>query len=71
MIFNFLQLFPECAPHSVFYILELLQLHHSAGCHFYRAENRGSFWDSEGNHVENVCFSILDSAATTAVSFSI
>ncbi|KAF3445609.1 hypothetical protein FNV43_RR10785 [Rhamnella rubrinervis] len=51
-----IKLFPECAPHSVFYILELLQLHHSAGCHFYRAENRGSFWDSEGNHVENAQF---------------
>ncbi|XP_060673730.1 uncharacterized protein LOC107403764 isoform X1 [Ziziphus jujuba] len=47
-----IKLFPECAPHSVFYILELSQLHHSVGCHFYRAESRGSYWDSKGNHIE-------------------
>lgn len=49
-----MQLFPDCAPHSVAYILEMLQVPHYAGCHFYRAEDRGSFWDSLGNHVENV-----------------
>ncbi|GMN48304.1 hypothetical protein TIFTF001_017478 [Ficus carica] len=49
-------LFPDCAPYSVAYILELLQLRHSAGCQFYRAESRGSFWNSEGNHVENAPF---------------
>lgn len=70
-IFNFscdvkyLQLFPECAPHSVFYILELSQLHHSPGSHFYRAESRGSYWDLKGNHVANVCFLILDLVAVT------
>ncbi|XP_010538361.1 PREDICTED: uncharacterized protein LOC104812738 [Tarenaya hassleriana] len=47
------KLHPECAPHSVYYILSLLRLHHCAGCHFYRAESRGSHWDSEGNHVNN------------------
>lgn len=51
---QFMQLFPDCAPHSVAYILEMLQVPHYAGCHFYRAEDRGSFWDLLGNHVENV-----------------
>ncbi|PON58845.1 Cyclophilin-like domain containing protein [Parasponia andersonii] len=51
-----LKLFPDCAPRSVAYILELLQLQHSVGFQFYRAESRGSFWDSEGNHVENAPF---------------
>ncbi|KAL5551304.1 hypothetical protein UlMin_001480 [Ulmus minor] len=47
-----IKLFPDCAPHSVGYILELLVLRHCAGCQFYRAESRGEFWDSEGNHIE-------------------
>uniref|UniRef100_A0A5B7BAE5 PPIase cyclophilin-type domain-containing protein n=1 Tax=Davidia involucrata TaxID=16924 RepID=A0A5B7BAE5_DAVIN len=47
------KLFPDCAPHSVTYILELLASRHCAGCQFYRAESRGSSWDSEGNHIEN------------------
>lgn len=51
-----IKLFPDCAPHSVAYILEMLQVPHYAGCHFYRAEDRGSFWDSLGNHVENAPF---------------
>ncbi|CAH8347083.1 unnamed protein product [Eruca vesicaria subsp. sativa] len=38
-------LHPECATHSVYYILS---------CQFHRAENRGSsYWDSEGNNINN------------------
>ncbi|KAJ8768398.1 hypothetical protein K2173_021551 [Erythroxylum novogranatense] len=48
-----IKLFPDCAPHSVTYILELLTLRHCAGCQFYRAEKRDQFWDSEGNHVKD------------------
>ncbi|KAK9984813.1 hypothetical protein SO802_034338 [Lithocarpus litseifolius] len=48
-----IKLFPDCAPHSVTYILELLTLRHCAGCQFYRAESRGHSWDSEGNHIKN------------------
>ncbi|XP_050386901.1 uncharacterized protein LOC126803176 [Argentina anserina] len=51
-----IQLFVDCAPHSVFYILELLREHYCGGCQFYRAESRGSFWDSVGHHVQNVPF---------------
>lgn len=51
-----IKLLPDCAPHSVAYILELLTLHHCAGCQFYRAESRGQSWDSEGNHIENAGF---------------
>ncbi|XP_027336803.1 uncharacterized protein LOC113850447 [Abrus precatorius] len=50
------KLLPECAPHSVAYILELLTLHHCAGCQFFRAESRGQSWDSEGNHLKNASF---------------
>ncbi|KAK7295255.1 hypothetical protein RJT34_18161 [Clitoria ternatea] len=46
------ELLPECAPHSVAYILELLALPHCVGCQIHRAESRGSFWDSKGNHIE-------------------
>ncbi|KAE8721245.1 RNA-binding family protein isoform 1 [Hibiscus syriacus] len=35
-----------CAPYSVFYILELLSLHHCA-------ESRGNSWDPTGNHIEH------------------
>ncbi|GER28848.1 peptidyl-prolyl cis-trans isomerases [Striga asiatica] len=49
-------LFPDCAPHSVAYILELLALRHCAGCHFYRAEGRGQFWDVKGNHIKDTSF---------------
>ncbi|TKY55512.1 peptidyl-prolyl cis-trans isomerase [Spatholobus suberectus] len=48
------KLFPECAPHSIAYVLELLPLHLCAGCQFYRAESRGQSWDSKGNHLKNV-----------------
>ncbi|XP_008244466.1 PREDICTED: uncharacterized protein LOC103342610 [Prunus mume] len=51
-----IKLLPDCAPHSVAYILELLALRHCAGCQFYRAERRGSSWDSEGNHIKNAPF---------------
>lgn len=55
MLYKFyLQLLPECAPHSVSYILELLATRNCAGCHFYRAESRGSAWDLEGNHIHDV-----------------
>ncbi|KAE8694190.1 serine/threonine-protein phosphatase 7-like [Hibiscus syriacus] len=50
------QLLPECAPYSVVYILELLSLHHCAGCQFYRAESRGNSWDPTGNHIEHASF---------------
>ncbi|KAF7828493.1 Cyclophilin-like domain containing protein [Senna tora] len=50
------KLFPDCAPHSVTYILDLLALRHCAGCQFYRAESRGQSWDSEGNHIKNAPF---------------
>lgn len=54
-IFFFLvKLFPDCAPHSVEYILELLAQKHCAGCQFYRAEGQGMLWDSNGNHMKNV-----------------
>ncbi|KAF4356464.1 hypothetical protein G4B88_015298 [Cannabis sativa] len=45
-----LELFPDCSPESAAYILDLLQLPQYTGCHLYRAESRGSIWDSEGNH---------------------
>lgn len=48
-----IKLLPDCAPHSVNYILQLLELRHCAGCHFYRAESRGESWDSEGNHIKD------------------
>ncbi|CAN1357271.1 hypothetical protein LINPERPRIM_LOCUS44162 [Linum perenne] len=51
-----IQLLPDCAPHSVAYILELLTLRHCAGCQFYRAEGRGGSWDSQGNHIANAAF---------------
>ncbi|OWM86375.1 hypothetical protein CDL15_Pgr021461 [Punica granatum] len=51
-----IKLFPDCAPHSVEYILELLALKHCAGCQFYRAESRGLFWDPNGNHLKNAPF---------------
>ncbi|CAN0925994.1 hypothetical protein LINGRAHAP2_LOCUS35070 [Linum grandiflorum] len=51
-----IRLFPDCAPHSVAYILELLTLRHCAGCQFYRAEGRGDSWDSQGNHIANAAF---------------
>ncbi|GLT51538.1 hypothetical protein SLA2020_249410 [Shorea laevis] len=50
------KLLPDCAPHSVSFILELMSLHHCAGCKFYRAETRGSSWDSDGNHIEYASF---------------
>jgi hypothetical protein len=48
------QLLPDCAPHSISYILELLASRHCVGCHFYRAESRGKSWDPEGNPIEHV-----------------
>ncbi|KAJ9173301.1 hypothetical protein P3X46_016452 [Hevea brasiliensis] len=51
-----IKLFPDCAPHSVAYILELLALRHCAGCEFFRAESRGQSWDSEGKHIKNAPF---------------
>ncbi|KAL1553201.1 hypothetical protein AAHA92_13907 [Salvia divinorum] len=47
-----IKLLPDCSPHSVAYMLELLGLRHCAGCHFYRAESRGQFWDTKGNHIK-------------------
>ncbi|CAI0445996.1 unnamed protein product [Linum tenue] len=49
-------LLPDCAPHSVSYILELLALRHCSGCHFYRAESRGRSWDDAGNHIKHASY---------------
>eukprot|EP01018_Ginkgo_biloba_P035075 Gb_24866 [translate_table: standard] len=46
-----IKLFPNCAPLSVAYILELIKVRHCAGCQFYRAEGRASNWDVEGNRI--------------------
>ncbi|EOY24161.1 Peptidyl-prolyl cis-trans isomerases isoform 1 [Theobroma cacao] len=51
-----IKLFPDCAPYSVAYILELLTLRHCAGCQIDRAESRGKYWDSEGNHIKDAPF---------------
>ncbi|XP_011094522.2 uncharacterized protein LOC105174192 [Sesamum indicum] len=51
-----IKLLPDCSPHSVAYILELLALRHCAGCHFYRAESRGRSWDAKGNHIKDSSF---------------
>ncbi|PKA58886.1 DNA excision repair protein ERCC-4 [Apostasia shenzhenica] len=51
-----IKLFPHRAPHSVAYIVELLEARHCAGCHIYRAEGRGKAWDSLGNHVSEASF---------------
>lgn len=51
-----IKLYPDCAPYSVSYILELMALRHCAGCQFHRAEGRGQFWDSQGSHVPNAPF---------------
>ncbi|KAM0935497.1 putative cyclophilin-type peptidyl-prolyl cis-trans isomerase domain-containing protein [Dioscorea sansibarensis] len=48
-----IKLLPDCAPHSMAYIVELLGSRHCAGCQFYRAEGRGSSWDSKGNHIQD------------------
>ncbi|KAL8155271.1 hypothetical protein AgCh_000591 [Apium graveolens] len=52
----YIKLLPECAPHSVSYILELLATRNCPGCHFYRAESRGSAWDLEGHHIKDAPF---------------
>lgn len=51
-----IKLYPDCAPYSVAYILELLALRHCAGCRFYRAEGRGESWDVKGNHIKDASF---------------
>ncbi|KAM7260759.1 hypothetical protein ACFE04_026234 [Oxalis oulophora] len=51
-----MKLLPDCAPQSVAIVLELLALRHCAGCHIYRAESRGNYWDFEGNHIEQAPF---------------
>ncbi|XP_073014318.1 uncharacterized protein [Typha latifolia] len=51
-----IKLLPDCAPHSVAYITELLSSRHCAGCQIYRAEGRGPFWDPEGSHIPNAPF---------------
>lgn len=51
-----IKLLPNCSPHSVTYILELLSLRLCAGCHFYRAESRGQSWDARGNHIKDASF---------------
>ncbi|KAK6156342.1 hypothetical protein DH2020_010590 [Rehmannia glutinosa] len=56
IVFGKGELLPDCSPHSVAYILELLALRHCAGCHFYRAESRGQSWDIKGNHIKDASF---------------
>ncbi|XP_021765770.1 uncharacterized protein LOC110730288 isoform X2 [Chenopodium quinoa] len=51
-----IKLYPDSAPYSVQYILELLTLRHCAGCQFYRAEGRGESWDLKGNHIKDASF---------------
>uniref|UniRef100_A0A7N0VL40 PPIase cyclophilin-type domain-containing protein n=1 Tax=Kalanchoe fedtschenkoi TaxID=63787 RepID=A0A7N0VL40_KALFE len=51
-----IKLYPDCAPRSVAFILELLGSRHCAGCRFHRAESRGQSWDSLGNHVKDASF---------------
>ncbi|XP_050941952.1 uncharacterized protein LOC103483456 [Cucumis melo] len=48
-----IKLFPDCAPYSVNFILELLASSSCIGCQFHRAESRGSFWFSNGDHIDN------------------
>ncbi|RDX99746.1 hypothetical protein CR513_17163, partial [Mucuna pruriens] len=61
------KLFPDCAPHSVAYILELLPLFLCTGCQFYRAESRGQLWDSKGNHLKNSSMMANESSHFQAV----
>uniref|UniRef100_A0A6N2MXP6 Uncharacterized protein n=1 Tax=Salix viminalis TaxID=40686 RepID=A0A6N2MXP6_SALVM len=58
------KLLPDCAPHSISYVLELLASRHCVGCHFYRAESRGKSWDLEGNHIEHSLYQIFVSLST-------
>ncbi|KAG9452538.1 hypothetical protein H6P81_005442 [Aristolochia fimbriata] len=51
-----IRLLPDCAPHAVAYILELLEARFCTGCRFYRAEGRGSSWNSEGYHIADAPF---------------
>nr|XP_009387578.1 PREDICTED: uncharacterized protein LOC103974461 isoform X1 [Musa acuminata subsp. malaccensis] len=51
-----IKLFPDCAPHSITYILELLRSHRCAGCQIYRAESRGPSWDPKGDHLSYASF---------------
>ncbi|KNA12330.1 hypothetical protein SOVF_127000 [Spinacia oleracea] len=51
-----IKLYPDSAPYSVQYILELLTLRHCAGCQFYRAEGRGDSWDIKGSHIKDASF---------------
>ncbi|CAL9101652.1 unnamed protein product, partial [Musa acuminata var. zebrina] len=51
-----IKLFPDCAPHSITYILELLRSHRCAGCQIYRAESRGPSWDPKGDHISYASF---------------
>lgn len=57
---SLVQLYPDSAPYSVQYILELLTLRHCAGCQFYRAEGRGESWDLKGNHIKDVSYISFD-----------
>ncbi|KAK8945834.1 hypothetical protein KSP40_PGU003165 [Platanthera guangdongensis] len=51
-----IKLLPDCAPHSVAYIVQILGARHCAGCRFYRAEGRGHIWDSAGDHIAEASF---------------
>ncbi|XP_076912081.1 uncharacterized protein LOC143570282 [Bidens hawaiensis] len=51
-----IKLLPECAPHSVMHILELLTMRHCIGYQFYRAEGRGQSWDTKGHHLNSASF---------------
>ncbi|WOL07148.1 hypothetical protein Cni_G15885 [Canna indica] len=51
-----IKLFPDCAPHSVAYIIEILGSRHCVGCQIYRAEGRGNSWDPNGDHISHASF---------------
>nr|XP_029120007.1 uncharacterized protein LOC105043790 isoform X2 [Elaeis guineensis] len=51
-----IKLFPDCAPRSVAYIVELLRLRLCDGCQIHRAEGRAQYWDSKGNHIADASF---------------
>ncbi|CAM8988879.1 unnamed protein product [Rhodiola kirilowii] len=51
-----IKLYPDCAPRSVAFILELIGSRHCAGCQFHRAESRGKSWDALGNHLKDASY---------------
>eukprot|EP00270_Netrium_digitus_P011861 TRINITY_DN3790_c0_g1_i2.p1 TRINITY_DN3790_c0_g1~~TRINITY_DN3790_c0_g1_i2.p1 ORF type:complete len:353 (-),score=43.41 TRINITY_DN3790_c0_g1_i2:233-1291(-) len=48
-----IKLHPQLAPRAVRYLRDLLAIRYCSECQFYRAEGRGSAWDSEGKRLPN------------------